>query len=52
VIQLAIALGSTAGGLLFDHSGYQSAFVASAAVLLLTAFLSFKASTSHAPRIA
>lgn len=39
VIQLAIALGSTAGGLLFDRSGYQSTFVASAAVLLLAAFL-------------
>lgn len=39
VIQLAIALGSTAGGLLFDRSGYQGTFVASAAVLLLAAFL-------------
>jgi len=39
VVQLAIALGSTVGGLLFDKSGYQSAFIASAAVLLLAAFL-------------
>lgn len=34
VIQLAIALGSTIGGLLFDSRGYQSTFVASAVVLL------------------
>lgn len=40
VIQLAIAMGSTVGGLLFDSSGYQSTFVASAAVLLLAAVLS------------
>ena len=39
VVQLAIALGSTVGGLLFDTSGYQSTFIASAAVLLLAAFL-------------
>ncbi len=47
VIQLAIALGSTVGGLLFDVGGYQSAFVASAAVLLLAAFLAFLTSRSH-----
>ncbi len=40
VIQLAIALGSTVGGVLFDSSGYQSTFVASASVLLLAALLS------------
>ncbi|WP_282266245.1 MFS transporter [Stenotrophomonas sp. PS02298] len=40
VIQLAIALGSTLGGLLFDHSGYQSTFVMSAAVLASAALLS------------
>ncbi|MGH8125821.1 MAG: MFS transporter [Rhodanobacteraceae bacterium] len=39
VIQLSIALGSTVGGLLFDNSGYQSTFVASAVVLLVGAFL-------------
>ncbi|ODV42899.1 transcriptional regulator [Cupriavidus sp. UYMMa02A] len=48
VIQLAIALGSTAGGVLFDHSGYQSSFAASAAVLLLAALLSVLASRSKA----
>lgn len=52
VIQLAIALGSTVGGLLFDSSGYQSTFVASAAVLLLAAFLSLLTSRSQAPRTA
>ena len=31
VIQLAIALGSTVGGMLFDGSGYQSTFVAGVA---------------------
>lgn len=39
VIQLAIALGSTMGGALFDHIGYQGTFMASAAVLLLGAYL-------------
>jgi predicted MFS family arabinose efflux permease len=38
MIQLAIALGSTVGGLLFDASGYRSTFLASAAVLLIAAF--------------
>jgi len=44
VIQFAIALGSTVGGLLFDASGYQSTFVASAIVLLVAAFLTFQTS--------
>ena len=52
VIQLAIALGSTMGGVLFDSSGYQSTFVASAAVLLLAAFLSVMTSRSPAPQAA
>lgn len=39
VVQSCIALGSTAGGLLFDSFGYQSTFLASAAVLLLAAGL-------------
>ncbi|WP_047538845.1 MFS transporter [Pseudomonas sp. 11/12A] len=50
VIQLAIALGSTVGGLLFDRHGYQSTFVASAAVLLLAALLTYLTSGSKAPR--
>lgn len=47
VIQLAIALGSTMGGLLFDSSGYRSTFMASAAVLLFAAFLTFLTSRSQ-----
>lgn len=39
VVQLAITMGATAGGLLFDMSGYQSTFVASAGILLLTALM-------------
>jgi predicted MFS family arabinose efflux permease len=44
VIQLAVALGSTVGGLLFDSSGYQSTFMASAALLVFAAFLAFLSS--------
>lgn len=47
VIQLAIALGSTVGGLLFDSTGYRSTFVASAAVLLGAAFLAFLTARSQ-----
>lgn len=39
MIQLAIAFGSTLGGLLFDHRGYQATFIASALLLLLSATL-------------
>ena len=39
VIQLAIGLGSVIGGVLFDNSGYQSTFAASAALLLVSAAL-------------
>jgi len=39
VIQLAIALGSTLGGILFDHSGYQITFVASALILVISSIL-------------
>lgn len=39
VVQLSIALGSTVGGLLFDHHGYESTFFVSAAVLLASAVL-------------
>ncbi|MGK5081304.1 MFS transporter [Janthinobacterium sp. HLX7-2] len=50
VVQLAIALGSTIGGLLFDKSGYQSTLIASAAMLLLAAFLTLLTSRSQAIR--
>jgi predicted MFS family arabinose efflux permease len=39
VVQFAIASGSILGGWLFDNSGYQSTFIASAAILLLGAGL-------------
>lgn len=39
MIQLSIALGSTIGGMLFDKSGYQITFVASAALLLVAALM-------------
>ena len=41
VVQFAIAVGSTMGGLLFDTSGYRSTFFASAFILLIAAFLAF-----------
>lgn len=39
VIQLAITLGAVLGGVLFDFSGYQLTFAASAVILLLAAQL-------------
>ena len=48
VVQLAIALGSTVGGVLFDASGYQSTFIASAMVLSIGALLTYKASRAQA----
>jgi predicted MFS family arabinose efflux permease len=39
VVQLSIAVGSTVGGVLFDVRGYQTAFMASALLLLLAAAL-------------
>ena len=48
VVQLAIGLGSTVGGLLFDMNGYQSTFVLSAVLLLISAFLALL--TSRADR--
>jgi predicted MFS family arabinose efflux permease len=44
---VAIAMGSTVGGVLFDSQGFRSTFVLSATVLLLAAFLSFVASRAH-----
>lgn len=49
MVQLSIALGSTVGGLLFDHHGYQSTFLASAAMLIIATvliFLTSRADTS------
>lgn len=52
VVQLAIALGSTVGGLLFDRSGYQSTFVASAALLGCAALLTWLTARAAAARAA
>ncbi|MEH2921810.1 MFS transporter [Samsonia erythrinae] len=49
MVQLSIALGSTVGGLLFDHHGYQSTFLASAVMLIIATvliFLTSRADTS------
>ncbi|EJF5505591.1 MFS transporter [Salmonella enterica] len=46
MVQLSIALGSTVGGLLFDHHGYQSTFLASAAMLIIATVLIFLTSRS------
>lgn len=45
VVQLAIALGSTLGGLAWDHSGWQSTFALS--LLILVAAATFALLTSH-----
>jgi predicted MFS family arabinose efflux permease len=42
-IQLAITLGATIGGFLFDMSGYRSTFAASAAMLVAAGLLAFVA---------
>jgi predicted MFS family arabinose efflux permease len=39
VVQLAIAFGATAGGFIYDRSGYRSTFAASAAALCLSALI-------------
>jgi predicted MFS family arabinose efflux permease len=44
VIQLAITLGASLGGLLFDSRGYQATFLASAALLTASAAVAFLAS--------
>jgi predicted MFS family arabinose efflux permease len=49
VIQLAITLGATAGGLLYDRMGYQATFVASAGFLVIGTILAMLVSRA-APR--
>lgn len=45
VVQLAIALGSTLGGILFDQSGYQMTFIMSAILLIISAILTSRLTT-------
>jgi predicted MFS family arabinose efflux permease len=52
VIQLSIALGSTVGGLLFDGSGFQSTFAASAVMLLIAALLVWLTARTQAKQTA
>ncbi len=52
VVQMSIALGSTVGGLIFDHSGYQSTFVLSAALLAICAVLTAMTARAAARHIA
>jgi predicted MFS family arabinose efflux permease len=47
VIQLSIALGSTAGGMVFDHSGWQSTFALSGMLLLGAVVLTLLLSRRH-----
>jgi predicted MFS family arabinose efflux permease len=47
VIQLSIALGSTAGGIVFDHSGWQSTFAMSGILLLCAVVLTLLLSRLH-----
>lgn len=52
VVQLAITLGATVGGLLFDGLGYQGTFAAAAAFLLISALLvSLTARTIRTPAV-
>ena len=47
VIQLAIMLGATVGGLLFDTGGYRATFTLSACLLLLSAVLALLAARAR-----
>lgn len=43
IVQLAIALGATVGGFVFDLSGYRATFELSAALLVVAAVLAMLA---------
>jgi predicted MFS family arabinose efflux permease len=48
IVQLAITLGATVGGVLYDHRGHSATFGASAVVLVLAAGLARQAGRSRA----
>ena len=52
VVQLAIALGATGGGVLWDAAGYRITFVASALVLFLAAFLALLTARAQVQKLA
>jgi predicted MFS family arabinose efflux permease len=47
LILLAIAVGPTVGGLLFDSTGYSSTFMESAIALLFAALRTFRLHGAH-----
>jgi predicted MFS family arabinose efflux permease len=49
VIQLAITLGATVGGILYDGVGYQATFIISSVFLLGAAVLALLASRTAMP---
>ncbi|SDU96619.1 Predicted arabinose efflux permease, MFS family [Pseudomonas mucidolens] len=51
VIQLAITLGATVGGVLYDGVGYQATLIASAAFLLVAAMLAWMVSRTSMPHV-
>lgn len=51
VVQMSIGLGSTAGGLLFDHSGYRATFAASAVLLAICAVLTAVTARRSVPHV-
>lgn len=50
VIQMAIAVGASAGGFLFDKSGYQATFAFSAGLLGVSALLAFLGWRTSSPK--
>ena len=50
-IQLAITLGATVGGFLFDMNGYRSTFTASAAMLVAAGALAFAAKRAESSEL-
>lgn len=49
IVQLAITLGATVGGVLYDHQGHHATFGAAAAVLVLASLLAAQAGRAPAP---
>ncbi|RJT43365.1 MFS transporter [Rahnella woolbedingensis] len=47
VVQLSIALGATAGGFAFDHTGWRSTFIVSAVLLLVASGLTYLTSRNE-----
>jgi predicted MFS family arabinose efflux permease len=52
IVQMAIALGATAGGVLLDSAGYRSTFLASALILFLAALFALLTARSRVQKLA